>query len=279
MLNYSAVSAEHASLYFDGAVWKVRDLGSRNGTFVNGQAVDVRRAHELKAGDRLAFGKAEQSPWMLDSIDPPGPAARTPGGVALRGSGAALWLPRDEDPEACIRFQDGRWIASDAEASNVVRDGDTFVVAGEPYVLELPPWHETAPELTESTLDLGASTEVTLRFVASLDEEHVSMEASLADRVVSLGARAHNFALLCLARRRLAERAAGTTETECGWCYTQDLRESLGMDRVTLNLQLWRATQAMKRLGLPAERLVERRADAQQLRIGFWSLDITEAHQ
>lgn len=216
---------------------------------------------------------------MLDSIDPPGPAARAEGGIVLRGNGAALWLPQEDDPEACIRFQDGRWIASDAEASNVVRDGDLFVVAGERYVLELPPWHETAPEFTESTLDLGALPDVKLRFVASLDEEHVAIEASMADRVVSLGARAHNFALLCLARRRLAERAAGTAEAECGWCYTQDLRDALRMDRVTLNLQLWRATQAMKRLGLPAERLVERRADAQQLRIGFGSLDITEAHE
>lgn len=49
-----AVSARHALLYLEGARWWVRDLGSRNGTFVNGRRIIAPAA--LADGDRIAFG-------------------------------------------------------------------------------------------------------------------------------------------------------------------------------------------------------------------------------
>jgi pSer/pThr/pTyr-binding forkhead associated (FHA) protein len=53
------ISRRHCLFVFsdDGVV--VRDLGSRNGTFVNGAAVDPEAGSELKAGDRLKIGKLE----------------------------------------------------------------------------------------------------------------------------------------------------------------------------------------------------------------------------
>lgn len=47
------VSARHALINFDGIDWHVRDLGSRNGTFVNGTRVSEAR---LEDGDRISFG-------------------------------------------------------------------------------------------------------------------------------------------------------------------------------------------------------------------------------
>jgi pSer/pThr/pTyr-binding forkhead associated (FHA) protein len=53
-LEDSLVSREHVTISRDEAGWMVRDLGSRNGTFVNGRRVDVER---LRYGDRLAIGQ------------------------------------------------------------------------------------------------------------------------------------------------------------------------------------------------------------------------------
>lgn len=49
------VSREHCQLIVDGNTLKVRDLGSSNGTFVNGKRV---AEATLKAGDRLTIGPA-----------------------------------------------------------------------------------------------------------------------------------------------------------------------------------------------------------------------------
>lgn len=48
------VSARHALLYLDGGRWWIRDLESRNGTFVNGRRIVAPVA--LADGDRIAFG-------------------------------------------------------------------------------------------------------------------------------------------------------------------------------------------------------------------------------
>lgn len=49
-----SVSARHALLYLEGGRWWVRDLDSRNGTFVNGRRITAARA--LEHDDRVAFG-------------------------------------------------------------------------------------------------------------------------------------------------------------------------------------------------------------------------------
>lgn len=273
-LEDTTVSAEHASVYFDGGAWKVRDLGSRNGTFVNDRQLDVRCAQVLAAGDRLAFGDARRAPWSLESSLPPGPEARASRGRVLVGVAGTLWLPDDSEPEACVRRVAGRWLLESAEEARVVVDGEGVVIASQTYHLELPASPGDGLPAGESTVDAGRASQLCLRFSTSRDQEHVALEAMLNGEVVSLGARAHNFALLCLARRRLAERQSGIHESECGWFYAQELRETLAVDRVTLNLQLWRAVQVTSKLALPAGQLIERRLDSQQLRIGVADLDI-----
>ena len=48
------VSARHAAVVRAGDRWVLRDLGSRNGTFVNGRRINADQ--ELASGDRLRFG-------------------------------------------------------------------------------------------------------------------------------------------------------------------------------------------------------------------------------
>ena len=58
------VSRRHAHIRIDGAATAIEDLGSTNGTFVNG-----RRAHGatvLNVGDELRFGNTV---WLLQAQD------------------------------------------------------------------------------------------------------------------------------------------------------------------------------------------------------------------
>jgi serine phosphatase RsbU (regulator of sigma subunit) len=61
-----SLSRRHARLYQQGEQWMIEDLGSRNGTFVNGRCLD--RPTELRAGDVVGVSRS------LVTVLPEGPA-------------------------------------------------------------------------------------------------------------------------------------------------------------------------------------------------------------
>ena len=51
------VSRLHAILENHGSAWSIRDVGSRNGTYINGEKIDAERV--LRSGDELRVGKSQ----------------------------------------------------------------------------------------------------------------------------------------------------------------------------------------------------------------------------
>ncbi len=51
-----SVSGRHAQIELSGDACMLRDLGSTNGTFVNGQQISE---HQLRGGDRIRFGRID----------------------------------------------------------------------------------------------------------------------------------------------------------------------------------------------------------------------------
>jgi len=62
----SNVSRRHAEIRREGSRWVLVDLGSTNGTLVNGK---LAREHPLNSGDRMAFGTSELIFETTDSKD------------------------------------------------------------------------------------------------------------------------------------------------------------------------------------------------------------------
>ncbi len=83
VLSDASVSAEHARINHDSGGWRVVNLLSTNGTFVNGQKVSNA---ELRNGDRVRFGRVE---FLFQDPDAPGSAGPTAGNEA----GWLRWLP------------------------------------------------------------------------------------------------------------------------------------------------------------------------------------------
>jgi hypothetical protein len=57
VLQDTFISAEHARLSWNGRGWVLQDLGSTNGTIVNGKL--VKRAATVKPGDLIEFGRVK----------------------------------------------------------------------------------------------------------------------------------------------------------------------------------------------------------------------------
>ncbi|PJF22375.1 MAG: hypothetical protein CUN56_06290 [Phototrophicales bacterium] len=61
------ISRRHAVLHLSGKRLTIRDLGSSNGTFINGTQLDSKEAHQLRDGDRLRLGNMVFTVYFDDS--------------------------------------------------------------------------------------------------------------------------------------------------------------------------------------------------------------------
>jgi adenylate cyclase len=77
-LRFDNVSAHHCQLFLEQGYWFVKDLGSRNGTKVNGKRVSRKR---VDPGDTLSFAKHQYElhyqPSDLGASGPPPPDEET----------------------------------------------------------------------------------------------------------------------------------------------------------------------------------------------------------
>jgi len=272
-LDEGYVSARQAGLRWTGEVWELRDLGSRNGTRVDGQQLQPGVGRALRKGANIWFGN-EQQEWVFEDDAAPRPMiAPLAGGEPTFLEGELLGVPSADDPQATIyRGSDGRWILERADASSMTLDNGSVFETGGLH------WRFVCPDFIASTTTAHQPLQVhelRLEFGVSRDEEHVELVATVGDRRFDLGSRGHNYLLLTLARRRLEDARAGLPDTSCGWVYQDDLGRDLAIAVVQLNVDVFRIRKQMAGLGLAdAPNIIERRPRVKQLRIGVGGLEI-----
>ncbi len=242
------------------------DLGSRNGTWVDGRRLGPGEQAALAAGGRLGFGRAA-SPWRLGAGEAPGPVAIRLSDRAVRGlRDGALSLPDAERVELELLPTDDGWQLEGPDGGlTPAMSGQLLDVAGEAWRLWLPGELASTVEADGGAVLLGEST---LCFTVSRDEEHVDLRIEHPGGALPVAERAHHYLLLTLARLRLAD--AQLPPFEQGWVHHDDLQRMLDMSRLTINTQVSRARRALTAAGVEgAAQLVERRAGAGSLHIGL----------
>lgn len=273
-LPHRYVSAQHAILRFNGERWEIRDLSSKNGTYLDGVRLRSGEEHVLRLGSRIAFGKLEQQ-WDLVDDAPPWPmAVPLDGGEATAIEGELLALPSTDDPRATVyRNTDGTWVLEQQESVSPITNMQVFEVDGRAFRFSCPePFPKTS--LADRSPDIQVR-QLKLLFAVSRDEEHVEVSASWGASATDLGARMHNYLLLTLARRRLADAAEGVPETSCGWIYQEDLAHDPSMVPPQLNIDVFRIRRQFAALGIvDAANIIERRPRTRQLRIGVSQLSV-----
>jgi hypothetical protein len=271
------VSMQHACFRWSGTHWLLRDLGSRNGTFLGGAALRSQDWHDVHAGVQVAFGHPSEV-WALEDEAPPEPMlVPLSGGPPRVVEADHLALPDEASCEATLLRDDtGRWWLETPEhtTARAVHDQEAFEVGKESFRFHLPVAHRST-----EPLDAGLAWEdILLEFLVSRDEEHVELVLHWHGRQTSLGSRAHHYLLLELARRRVSDQSANVPEPSCGWVYHDELSRALRMDEQKVNLEVFRLRQQFAKLNLREPmRVVERRPRTRQLRIGAAALRVRSA--
>jgi len=95
VINDAEVSRRHARLTFQGGKYVLEDLGSTNGTFVNGQRLAGPRV--LKAGEVVSFGEQIVLVFEVVSIDP-GATVMSPRAAAVPVASRPTLIPAPPPP-------------------------------------------------------------------------------------------------------------------------------------------------------------------------------------
>jgi hypothetical protein len=270
-LTAPGASSEHASIVWheDAGVWRIRDLASTNGTWLEGEDLAARGAVELRAGATLTFGCPSEV-WTLVDDGPPVAAAQALRGGERRVGDAGLLVL---STSSCVFTDELGWRLDQAGESSAVHDQQIVRADGQKWRLELPP----AAPIVPPTWKLRALEVVgaALRFAISRDQESVELTLTSGGRVVPLGARTHHYVLHLLACERERERArAELPVAEQGWIHLSELARRVGDTPEHINVAIWRARQALRQAGFAdANAIVERRPRSGLLRIGggAWS--------
>jgi hypothetical protein len=270
------ISAEHATIAWSGEHWELRDLGSLNGTWLDGRRLAAGERAPVQRDARLAFGGGDA--WILADDRPVGPAARSAvTSEVVHSTSGILALPSAADPQATIfRRTDGQWLVELGAELRAIADRDALEVGGERWSLFLPGELGAVP----TTLKAGGGplglAEVELVFAHSLDEEQADLQIRADDgRELSVPPRSSHYVLLTLARARIRDAQNGVAVDEQGWTYSSDLSRMLQYTPERLNLEIFRARALFARLGFAdAPQLIERRAISRQLRIGAARLQV-----
>lgn len=257
------ISGEHVIISWDGEGWRVRDLGSSNGTTLDGVPLTCRRDHPLATGSILALGQAEEL-WTLVDGGPPVAMGVGPDGQRVGALDGVLTVPDEAEALVSVYREDGRWWLDDGGAPRAVRDREPVIVGG-------AVWHLRLPEAREETAAHPAGRRLldfALELGLSQDEERVEVRLLRASSRVVLEPRSHHYLMVVLARHALTQRAAGLSALEAGWIDPAELADMLKVSRQSLNVYIHRIRRQVQDAGVfDGKAILQRQAGTHFLRL------------
>jgi len=256
-------SNEHALLAWSGGRWTLRDLGSSNGTTVDGRPLLTRDRAVVAAGSRVCFGGDEEV-WLLSDASPPEPCAVLLGPQHYTwGQQSLLVLGRvaeeDEQPEASVFLEGDQWRLDDGTSVYSPECGDIVRLGSGHWRLLLPDVGSDNAATAGCALDLA---QLELSFHTSFGQL-TALAISQASNQVVLPGRAYLNTLWELAKLR-----AGASVRNDGWISIFDLAAQLKCSPEKVNVDIHRLRRLFQESGVhQAARIVER-DEAKRMRIG-----------
>jgi hypothetical protein len=282
VLSRPGVSKRHALICWDGQHWTVRDLMSRNGTFVRAHGAKSAarspgdRALQLALNDAVIFAETEEE-WVLVNVDMPrtllAEEGREPDSIIVLDPTGVVAVP-SEDHMRFVMHRDrvsGDWILEEPGTEpRPVTDGELIGVEDHRYRLYIVEASDTQ-EAMNAPLGLSLA-EVDLELLPTPDEESAALSVRASRTSVNSGPHAHLYLLVYLARRRLKDAREGLAEEQCGWLSTDEVQSALGYGSSQhLAVDVFRCRKNLKELSVYDGAEIVERARHGHLRIGVGS--------
>lgn len=272
------ISSAHALVRWTGEAWEVRDLGSTNGTFVEGNRLDRGASVPVKRGEAIVFGEPSETWRLVDDRPPVAAAVPEDGGDPSFFSSGVIAIPSSDEPLATIycegqahdpadpatELPDLSWALEHDEVKSPLVAGQRFQVAGRT-------WRFECPNGATVTRALGARpkrlADVVLSFEISQNQEYVSLKVKDSQAVHDLGTRACFYLAYVLYQERSREKdsalpAAGWLDVDAVMRKVKDYNS-----HSHLNVEIFRLRRLLYDAGVEdAASIIQRRRG--QLRFG-----------
>jgi hypothetical protein len=259
------VSGDHASLKWAKTQWMVRDLGSTNGTWLNGSQIPKGQDVALDGGSELCFGSQTPRLLLVDALAPEPVVTPLLGGPPCTLQEGVISIPSVQRPGASI-FQgaDGTWTLEAGERVVEIAPGAVFDALGTSWRFSCPTqWQPTTP-LHSMRLLAGSS----LHLVVTRDEERAKLTVDTGRELVTLGESSIYYLLVTLARIRLQDHGRRPA-AESGWVHREQLVRMLQCDPSLLNVWVCRIRSKLSVAGfVDYASIIERRDGAGYMRLG-----------
>lgn len=270
----SRVSGEHARLRWTGSTWEIRDLGSKNGTFVAGKRLAAGEAAILLEGDTFGVGGANSPApmFVVTNAAPPVPSARATRSKIWRfASLGMLTLPDDEHPTiAILEGREGKWFVEEGDFVREAVHGETLAVGDETWTLDVPGVENSTVAAESFVLALES---VSLCFLVGNNDQDVELVVDGFGRENRVSPEKHYPLLLTLARARI--RSAALPAEDQGWVDRDEVCRTLGIDAKRFNVDVHHARKQFAALGIQgAANIVERRPGTNSLRLGVEKVEV-----
>jgi hypothetical protein len=254
------VSAFHARVVHSDGAWLLRDLGSTNGTFLDGVRLPPGVDRTLAEGARIAFGDPSAVWTLIDAGAPCAVAMREDTGELIAALAGILALPPDEGAVTIYESADGRWVAERHDGVSVIEDGHVLELDGAIWRVRLPVAAKVTP------LSEVEGSDIALSFSVGADEETIRVVLVGPGGQEEIPPRACHY-LLTLARARIEDRAEGISSLQAGWRDVDALCRLLGAEENRLNVDVFRLRRQLAPYGVPPT-IIERRPGERMIRIG-----------
>lgn len=205
-LTDAQTSRRHAEIILQNNTWLIRDLGSTNGTWVNGQRIT--QITELEVGDRLVVGRHQFRVSAIDNLPAPTPQPKAPqpepaiGHEDLAAIGAGVDLSEslsadllDDDNQEVAQAPDEasgdsgiRPTTTDAQPADTKQDDEDGLIDLDALlgdVIAEEPDESPAPESTVEQSVTPPATDQPAAPIDTDDEDEITLSLETDDQQAS----------------------------------------------------------------------------------------------